>query len=154
MLPSVTSCGTIHSWTIAATFEVLDKWAACGIPVGTARLNGKVGRGPLAASLHRYVRRLNTLVPEARQIAIPLATAPATQTPLSTNSLHESSFLKDPLIRSARRCELCGIIEAAANSPIRMCGGGCRGLAQCCCEEHQKQHWPQHKGWCKMQQRG
>ena len=142
------------SWTIAATFELLDKWAACGIPVGTARLDSKVGRGPFSTCLKKYIARLDTLAPQARQIAIPLATALATQTrPLSPSALQESSFLKSPLIRLASRCELCGTAEAATDSTIRRCGGGCRGLAQYCCIEHQKEHWPQHKGWCKMQQR-
>jgi hypothetical protein len=142
------------SWTIAATFELLGKWTLCGIPVGTARLDAKVGRGrPLAACLQKYIPRLESLAPQARQIASPLATALAAQTPLPI--LHESSFLKNPLIRLARRCEFCGTTEArAANSTINMCAGGCRGLAQYCCKEHQKEHWPQHKGWCKMQQRG
>jgi hypothetical protein len=142
------------SWTIAATFELLGKWTLCGISVGTARLDATVGRGPFATCLQKYISRLDALEPQARQIAIPLATALATQTPLSTTtSLHESSFLKNPLIRLARRCEVCGTAEEAANSTISMCAGGCRGLAQYCCKEHQKQHWPQHKGWCKMQQR-
>ena len=145
------------SWTIAATFELLGKWAACGIPVGTARLDSKVGRGPFSTCLKKYIARLDTLAPQARQIAIPLATALATQTrplPTSTTLQQESSFLKSPLIRLAIRCEFCGTTEAAADSTIRMCGGGCRGLAQYCCEKHQKEHWPLHKVWCKMQQRG
>jgi hypothetical protein len=160
------------SWTIAATFELLDKWALCGIPVGTTWLHDKVDHGDrhLATCLQNYIPRLETLAPRARKIAIPLATALATQTTTTTTPLatlqHESSssFLKNPLIRLASRCEFCGTTEAAGgggggggaanSSTISACAGGCRGLAQYCCKKHQKQHWPQHKIWCKMQQRG
>ena len=135
------------SWAIAATFEVLAKWVSCGIPVGTETIpTTDAGPEPIADCIQEYIPRLHTLAPDARRIAVPLATALASGDTTSPPS-EELCFLRKPLARLARRCAFCGTTQGNLNR----CGEACGGLALYCSKAHQKQLWAQHKEFCKLQ---
>lgn len=51
-------------------------------------------------------------------------------------------------------CALPGcdrVTAADGSSLLKICNGGCGGLARYCCVEHQKEHWKSHKIFCKRQ---
>ena len=47
----------------------------------------------------------------------------------------------------------CTRSSAADGGDLKICSGGCGGLARYCCGEHQREHWRQHKRFCRAQQK-
>jgi hypothetical protein len=63
----------------------------------------------------------------------------------------KQSLLYGPLCFQHRRCGLLSCRKTAeeAGGTLLRCAGGCDGLEQYCCREHQSKHWKMHKGFCK-----
>ena len=63
----------------------------------------------------------------------------------------KKSLLYGPLCFQHRRCGLLSCRKTAeeAGGTLLRCAGGCDGLEQYCCREHQLEHWKDHKTFCK-----
>ena len=62
---------------------------------------------------------------------------------------HRVSLLYGPFFYDSRRCGFCQKTEQEVGHDLLSCLGGCCGLEQYCCKEHQKSDWKKHKFWCK-----
>jgi len=144
------------SFVVAASIEVLGRWASKRVPVGVDTI--PVSRGPpatVASSLQEYQPQLEVLMertpaiaPLIRPIVNDIVEGNRPRLPVpGTSLLHES------LLRASMRCawSSCNRTSCDDGESLLRCAGGCGGLARYCSKEHQTKHWAQHKHFCKRQ---
>jgi len=155
---------------------VLGRWAWRGVAVGTARIDCTPPpeiEGRLTSAVRRaysesvseaftgYREELEVLSAREPSIAFvggivdALIAGKEGRGALLPSAGEDSApgLLREPLLHANMKCALPGCSNTAMGDdrPLRLCSGGCRGLARYCCSEHQHQHWPQHKAFCKRQ---
>lgn len=165
-----------QSCAIAATFEAVGRWQHRGVDVSGALIPcrpppavaAQLSRAEIANYGERvsecvteylpHLRRLVKRVPEIAY-ALPLAEAIAEgrrpplldegQGALLRFSLHAGMTCALPTCARTTRVAADGGDGAGTGEPLNRCAGGCKGLARYCCKEHQREHWPVHKHFCK-----
>ena len=151
----------LTSFAIVALVEVLGWWAYKGHTLGETRSADYRGDGsssvPLTEFVASYILPLQVMVRRTPMLSyiLPIATALANdQKPRKPKS--SKSLLYGPLIDSNRRCGLDSCRKTPEDAGIQdllQCRGGCEGLEQYCCDEHQREHWPSHRKFCKLNKR-
>ena len=155
------------TFAMACLLEVLGRWQLRGVAVNTgrcpaaplpevaARLSARQVREyteSVQDMLQEYTPRLQQAVRATPAVAfvapIYAALAAGSKPPLPPA---ECSLLRGPL-HAHMRCALPGCAsayEAGGGGRLKICSGGCCGLARYCCAAHQAEHWEQHKRFCK-----
>lgn len=144
------------SFAVAGAIEVLGRWANKGLSVGDDPI--PVSRGPPATvkssfqefepQLQVLMTRTPAIAPLVEPIVNAIADGHRPRLPASVKSL-----LHEPLLRASQCCALssCNRTTSPDGGILYRCSGGCGGLARYCSTEHQTEHWPQHKYFCKFQ---
>eukprot|EP00978_Attheya_sp_CCMP212_P000150 scaffold285_cov58-Attheya_sp.AAC.3 len=145
------------TFAIAATVEILGCWQHKKVPVTSSTINTTDnGHEPIPDCIAEYSSKFDemvTRVPEtkfARDIAEKLWSRQDPKRPSK-----DSSLLRFPLLRSSMQCSLssCSRDMNVSGGDLYACSGGCDGLARYCCPQHQREHWAQHKRFCKLNRR-
>lgn len=158
---------------IGALVETLGRWQTRGVDVSSARIPCKPPphlalsaaeaarySEPVRQCFAEYVPRFEAWAAREPQLAyvLPIVHAfasgatpalPAEQaSPLLRYDLHAGMTCSLP---SCGRATLAGSggSDGGAVLPLRLCAGGCSGLARYCSREHQQEHRPVHKHFCK-----
>jgi hypothetical protein len=145
------------TFAVAASIEVLGHWARKGIPISSCGLPTGTDKEKLFSDgMTEYLPFLKTLISRSPEIAHikPIAEALAKGVVRPDLPSYDDSILREPLHWS-RRCALSTcerkyrVAGIDTEKPLMACTGGCGGLAQYCCREHQRAHWPRHKAFCQ-----
>ena len=144
-----------RTFAVMAGIEVMGWWSSKGIDFTRAAI--PVDDGPAEAisdSLEDDLPRIRLLIrgsprkdlisPYIERIAAAIMKNKKAKRPSP-----RSSLLHGPFYYDSRRCGLCHKTEKEVGHNLLSCAGGCQGLEQYCCREHQKQDWNKHKFWCK-----
>ena len=143
------------TYAVAAGIEILGHWSNKGIVVSQAINSGvSYHEETIAFGIDEYLSQFRCLFKERRPelggiLAIAEGLAECDSVSLPAN---EVSVLRDPLNNACMRCSLssCRATRCENGEPLLRCSGGCSGLSRYCCKEHQKEHWRQHKAFCKI----
>ena len=153
------------SWCVVASLEVLTKWASRGIPVGTECVpTVDTGSEVISDFLQETVQWIEEgICEELRPLALRMMQDIIACRQSTTKSSRdgnvnnnddilnekeeeeEEMLLSKRMAKLAKRCAWCG----KTSGPISKCSGGCLGMAQYCCKQHQRKHWKQHKEFCR-----
>jgi len=154
------------AFTVGCLVEILGRWACRGIPVGSAATPSSPLPEQAATMSARelrehvetaqtmfaeYEERFNGIVRSAPALAVvqPIFAAIAHGTKPELPPV-AGSLLRGPL-HAHMRCALPGCdrtTDAESGGRLKMCSGGCGGLARYCCTAHARQNWPHHKPFC------
>ena len=128
--------------------EVVTWWSKNGINGLDSHI--KVNYGPKTSCrefIEEYKEQFHYLmdhIPEYEFLRKPMhALIKREQVPKPHN---RTSVLYGALSKFRRKC---GLPSCRTRISIAKCGGGCGGLEYYCSREHQKQHWKEHKWFCK-----
>ena len=153
-------------FTVGCLVEVLGRWACRGVAVGAAKAPAQPPP-ELEATLpprqrREYTETMQTMFAEYEprmEALVRRAPALAVVRPIYAAIAHGArpqlppvadSLLRGPL-HAHMRCALPGCgrsTDAETGKALKLCSGGCGGLARYCSAAHARQHWPQHKHFC------
>ena len=154
------------AFTVGCLVEILGRWACRGIPVASAATPSEPSEEEAASMSERevqeymrtaqamfaeYEERFNGIVRKTPALAVvqPIFAAIAHGTAPELPPV-AGSLLRGPL-HAHMRCALPGCnraTDAESGGRLKMCSGGCGGLARYCSAAHAREHWPQHKPFC------
>ena len=145
-----------RTFAVMAGIEVLGWWSSKGIDFTRATIPVTYGpAGEISDFLEEDLPRIRLLIrgspqkevlsPYIERIAAAIMSKKKAKKPSP-----RSSLLYGPFYYDSRRCGLCHKTEKEVGHNLLSCAGGCQGLEQYCCREHQKQDWNKHKFWCKL----
>ena len=144
-----------RTFAVMAGIEVLGWWSSKGIDFTRANIPVTYGpRGGVSDFLEEDLPRIRLLIrgspqKEALSPYIERITAAIISNKRAKVPSPSSSLLYGPFYYDSRRCGLCHKTEREVGHNLLSCAGGCQGLEQYCCKEHQKKDWKKHKFWCK-----
>ena len=153
------------SFLVAAGLEILCWWACKGVDLNKAPIPGYPGETlTLRDSVEEYLPRIRKLVSRTPRLAYmerqaeALAKGETSPSELAPLVKHASrTLLHGPLMDANRRCGYCRKPPSSSQDndtanggkrDLKRCGGGCSGMEQYCCKEHQRAHWKRHKAFC------
>ena len=145
------------SCAIVGALEVLGWWARKGHDISSVEcevLGGTFLLREVVTSWLSLLESIATRTPTLSYI-LPIATALANGE-IPPKPKPSSSLLYGPLMDSNRRCGLTSCRKSALEAGVKdllRCSGGCEGMEQYCCREHQVEDWPAHKKFCKANKR-
>jgi hypothetical protein len=138
------------SFAVTGLIEVLAWWVFKGFDL---HIYVYPTHGPDSTLLRRSISLLrslvmrNTRLSHVQQLASSLADMNIPEAPTQSTYL-----LYGPLFFAHRRCGLlgCDRTTSPTGGALLRCSGGCDGLEQYCCREHQLADWKAgHKNFCK-----
>lgn len=141
--------------------KVLGRWAHQGINFSKQMVPTCTEPVSIADMIQEYMPQIEQLcVREPRLAAMFLPTAKALASGKRAHRPTDAdSLLRGPMLRCSQRCALPSCHRATAigagadgeERPLKLCTGGCNGLARYCSVDHQREHWPKHKELCKRE---
>jgi hypothetical protein len=141
------------SLVAAALTEVLGRWQHRGVPVTAGQIPVRSGTpATVGGSYDEYEEQIRVLV--KRNPGIAFMTDIASHLIAGTKPpLPHTGTLRGPLLHASMVCTLrnCSAKVCEDGQRLWACGGACNGLARYCSKEHQREHWPQHRRFCKRQ---
>lgn len=158
------------TFAFAAVIELLGRWQYRGVDVSrlrcsctppediaptlTARQRANYTE-TVGAMVTECMPKLDSIIARTPEIAFtkPIAEALARGVRPSLPR-QDANLLRGPL-HAHMTCGMPGCMRTTTvgGGALKQCNGGCSGLVRYCCTEHQRAHWPQHKRFCKNQQR-
>jgi hypothetical protein len=144
-----------RTFAVAAGIEVLGWWSNKGIDFSRANIPVTSGpTGEISDHLREYVPRIRLLIRGSpREEELSHYIEPILAAILNNRKPKvpkpASSLLYGPFFYDSRRCGLCHKTKDEVGAELFSCAGGCCGLEQYCCKQHQREDWKKHKFWCK-----
>jgi hypothetical protein len=157
------------TFAMACLVEVQGRWQARGVPISTATCPCEPPP-EVAAQLtprqranytervgdmwQEYLPQLDAVIAKHPRLEYLRPIAAALSSSAKPTLPPAGALLRGPLLACVS-CALpgCELTAATDGGKLKVCSGGCYGLAQYCSTEHQKAHWNHHKAFCKRQTR-